>query len=54
VINVLRQLSNVSVISWREQANFQCDDDEVHFVLNQNALLVFLLIALTHWNNSRG
>jgi DNA polymerase II large subunit len=48
VIVALRQLSNVSVISWREQVNFQCDDDEVHFVLNQNALLVFLFIVLTH------
>ena len=28
-------------ISWREQVNFQCDDDEVHFVLDQHAELDF-------------
>ena len=25
-----------SVILWREQVNFQWDDDEVHFVLDQH------------------
>ena len=30
------QLSNFSTISWREQANFQWDD-EVSFVLDQHA-----------------
>ena len=30
-----RQLSNFSAISWREQVNFQWDDDEVRFVLDQ-------------------
>jgi len=24
--------NNFSAISWREQVNFQCNDDEVHFV----------------------
>jgi hypothetical protein len=28
-----------SAISWREQVNFQWDDDEVHFVLNQHTVL---------------
>jgi hypothetical protein len=37
VIVVSRQLSNFSAISWREQANFQSDDDEVRFVLDQHA-----------------
>jgi len=34
---VEHQLSNFSAISWREQANFQWDDEEVHFVLDQHA-----------------
>jgi hypothetical protein len=35
VIVVNSQLSNVSAISWQEQVNFQCDDDdEVRFVLD--------------------
>jgi hypothetical protein len=45
------QLSNVSAISWREQVNFQWDDDEVPFVLVQHPEL-YLFIVLTHWNNS--
>ena len=31
--------SNFPAISWREQVNFQLDDDEVHFVLDQHAEL---------------
>ena len=31
-----------AAISWREQANFQRDDDEVRFVLDQHALLCCL------------
>ena len=30
-----------SAISWREQVNFQWDDDEVRFVLDQHAELDF-------------
>jgi hypothetical protein len=30
-----------SAISWREQVNFQSDDDEVRFVLDQHAKLDF-------------
>jgi hypothetical protein len=37
VIVVLRQLSNCSTISWREQVNFQGNVDEVRFVLDQHA-----------------
>ena len=37
VIVFKRQISNFSPISWREQINFQWDDDEVRFVLDQNA-----------------
>ena len=39
VIVALCQFSNFSAISWREQVNFQWDDDEVRFVLNQLAEL---------------
>ena len=39
VIVVQRQLSNFTAISWREQVNFQWDDDEVRFVLDQHAEL---------------
>jgi hypothetical protein len=36
VIVVQFQLSNCSAISWWKQANFQRDDDEVRFVLDQH------------------
>ena len=36
VIVVYRQFSNFSAISWREQVNFQWDD-EIRFVLDQHA-----------------
>ena len=39
VIVVQRQLSNFTAISWREQVNFQWDDDEVRFVLDQHTEL---------------
>ena len=35
VIVVLLQLSNLSAILWWEQVNFQWNDDEVRFVLDQ-------------------
>ena len=41
VIVVKRQFSNCSAILWREQVNFQWDDDEVCFVLDQPAELDF-------------
>ena len=41
VIVAYRQFSTFSAISWREQVNFQWDDDEVHFVLDQYADLDF-------------
>jgi len=41
VIDIQLHLSNVSTISWREQVNFNWDDDEVHFVLDQHALYDF-------------
>jgi hypothetical protein len=34
-------IQQFSAISWREQVNFQWDDDEVHFVLDQHAELDF-------------
>jgi hypothetical protein len=33
--------ANSSAISWREQVNFQWDDDEVRFVLDQHSQLDF-------------
>ena len=41
MIVVKRQVSNFSAISWREQVNFQSDDDEGLFVLDQDAELDF-------------
>ena len=41
VIVVSRQFSNFSAILWWEQVNFQWDDDEVRFVLDQHAELDF-------------
>jgi len=35
-----------SAISWREQVHFQCDDDEVRFVLDQHAGLDFYSASL--------
>jgi hypothetical protein len=32
-------------ISWREQVNFQWDDDEVRFVLDQHAELDFYIAS---------
>ena len=38
---------------WREQVNFQRDDDEVRFVLDQHAYMCsWIFIVLAHWNNS--
>jgi hypothetical protein len=37
VIVAWRQLGNVAAISWPEQVDFQWDDDEVRFVLDQHA-----------------
>jgi len=41
VINVLRQMSNFSAISWREQVTFWWDDDEFCSVLCHHAELDF-------------
>ena len=45
VIIAEHQLSNFSAISWREQVNFQRDDDEVRFVLDQHAELDFYSVS---------
>ena len=37
VIVAWRQLDNDAAISWRQQVDFQWDDDEVRFVLDQHA-----------------
>ena len=39
-----------SAISWREQVNFQWDDDEVRFVLENTQSWIFIVLA--HWKNS--
>jgi hypothetical protein len=41
VIIAYLQFSNISAISWREQVNFQWDDDELRFVLDHHAELDF-------------
>ena len=41
VIIVYRQFRNFSALSWREQVNYQWDDDEVRFVLDEHAKLDF-------------
>jgi hypothetical protein len=33
--------ANFAAISWREQVNFQKDDNEIHFALDQHAELDF-------------
>jgi hypothetical protein len=39
VIIYLTQTQQFSAISWREHVNFQLDDDEVRFILDQHAEL---------------
>jgi len=41
VIIVLRQMINISAISWREHVTFPSDHDKVRFVLDQHAELGF-------------
>ena len=36
------QFSNFAAILWREQVNYQWDDDEVRFILDQHAELDFI------------
>jgi hypothetical protein len=36
-MNVHKTMSNFSFVIWREQVNFQQDNDEVCFVLDQHA-----------------
>jgi hypothetical protein len=36
---VLRQFNNCSAMSWREQVNYQWDDDEVRLVVDQHSQL---------------
>jgi hypothetical protein len=47
VIVAQRQLSNFSAISWREQVNFQGDDNDIYFVLDQHAWLDFHSASFT-------
>ena len=39
------KFSIFSAISWREQVNFQSEDDEVRFVLDQHVELDFTVLA---------
>ena len=48
----LTPIQQFSAISWWEQVNFQWDDVEVCFVLDQHAELDFILLA--HWKKSAG
>ena len=41
MIVVYRQFSNFAARSWREQVNFQLNDYEIRFVLDQHAELDF-------------
>jgi hypothetical protein len=45
-----QQFLSYICISWREEVNFQWDDDEVCFVLDQHPSWIFIVLA--HWNNS--
>ena len=48
------QFINASAISWREQVNFQWDDDVVRFVLNQHAELdLYSASSLKHQSAGR-
>ena len=42
MIIVERQLSNFSAISWREQVNFDFDDDELIVHLTSPTLYIFI------------
>jgi hypothetical protein len=46
VIVVLHQFRNLLAISFWEQVNFQWDDDEVRFVLDQHTELDFYSASL--------
>jgi len=35
-VTVVESQLSCTAISWRKQGNFQWDDDEVHFVLDQH------------------
>jgi len=48
--SAISQFSILLAISWREQVNFQTDDDEV--ALNYTNALSWIFIVLAHWNNS--
>ena len=53
MIVVLPQFSNFSAISWREQVNFQRDDDEVRFVLDIHAELNYSASSLKQQSEGR-
>ena len=48
----LTPISNFSAISWREQVNFQWNDDEVCFVLDQHPKLDFYNSLKQQWDMS--
>jgi len=45
MFSVQRKLNNFTAISWREQVTFQGDDDDIHFVLQQNEYLKFYIAS---------
>ena len=54
MIVVYGQFSNFSAISWREQVNFQWNDDTVRFVLDQHAAELDLYSASSLKQQSAG
>ena len=42
----LTSTQKFSAISWREQVNFQSNDDEVHFVLDDDWLILIFAFVL--------
>ena len=46
--------SNFSALSWREQVNFQLNDDEVRFVLDQDTELDFFSASLLKQQSADG
>ena len=54
MIDVYGQFSNFSAISWREQVNFQWNDNNVSFVLDQLAAELDLYSASSLKQQSAG
>ena len=53
VIVVSSQLRNFPAISWWEQVNFQWNDDDVLFVLDQNVIYLYCASSLKQQSADR-